>query len=61
MNGFYGTKLDMLLSGSGVEMLIITAAWTEMWSIDRTAHYAADARLPRRRCPDGTSTINDQR
>jgi len=42
MNGFYDTRLDILLRGLGVETLIITGAWTNM-SIEHTARHAADA------------------
>src|SRR4051795_10785845 len=35
MNGFYETRLDILLRGLGVETLIITGAWTNM-SIEHT-------------------------
>ena len=41
MNGFYETRLDILLRGLGVETLIITGAWTNM-SIEHTARHAAD-------------------
>jgi len=42
MNGFYDTRLDILLRGLGVETLVITGAWTNM-SIEHTARHAADA------------------
>ena len=42
MNGFYNTRLDILLRGLGAETLIITGAWTNM-SIEHTARHAADA------------------
>ena len=41
MNGFYDTRLDILLRGLGVETLIITGAWTNM-SIEHTARTGAD-------------------
>ena len=41
MNGFYDTKLDILLRGLGAETLIITGAWTNM-SIEHTARTGAD-------------------
>jgi len=41
MNGFYETRLDILLRGLGVETLIITGAWTNM-SIEHTARTGAD-------------------
>src|SRR3954454_21000837 len=42
MNGFFETRLDILLRGLGVETLIISGAWTNM-SIEHTARHAADA------------------
>jgi gluconolactonase len=42
MNGFYETRLDILLRGLGVETLIVSGAWTNM-SIEHTARHAADA------------------
>jgi len=41
MNGFYETRLDILLRGLGVETLIIAGAWTNM-SIEHTARTGAD-------------------
>lgn len=41
MNGFYDTRLDILLRGLGCETLIITGAWTNM-SIEHTARTGAD-------------------
>jgi gluconolactonase len=59
MNGFYETRLDILLRGLGVETLIITGAWTNM-SIEHTARHAADAGYRAVVASDGTSTINDE-
>jgi len=59
MNGFYDTKLDILLRGLGVETLIITGAWTNM-SIEHTARHAADAGYRAVVASDGTSTVNDE-
>jgi gluconolactonase len=59
MNGFYDTKLDILLRGFGVETLIITGAWTNM-SIEHTARHAADAGYRAVVASDGTSTVNDE-
>src|SRR6478736_5669828 len=42
MNGYYETRLDILLRGLGAETLVITGAWTNM-SIEHTARHAADA------------------
>ena len=58
MNGFYDTKLDILLRGFGVETLIITGAWTNM-SIEHTARHGADAGYRMVVASDGTSTVDD--
>src|SRR3989449_6229645 len=59
MNGFYDTRLDVLLRGLGVETLIITGAWTNM-SIEHTARHAADAGYRAVVASDGTSTVDDE-
>ena len=59
MNGFYNTRLDILLRGLGVETLIITGAWTNM-SIEHTARHAADAGYRAVVASDGTSTVDDE-
>jgi gluconolactonase len=59
MNGFYDTRLDILLRGLGVETLIVTGAWTNM-SIEHTARHAADAGYRAVVASDGTSTINEE-
>jgi gluconolactonase len=59
MNGFYDTRLDILLRGLGVETLIITGAWTNM-SIEHSARHAADAGYRAVVASDGTSTVNDE-
>ena len=59
MNGFYETRLDILLRGLGVETLIITGAWTNM-SIEHTARHAADAGYRAIVPSDGTSTVSDE-
>jgi gluconolactonase len=59
MNGFYDTRLDILLRGLGVETLIITGAWTNM-SIEHTARHAADAGYRAVVASDGTSTVDDE-
>ena len=41
MNGFYDTRLDILLRGLGAETVVITGAWTNM-SIEHTARTGAD-------------------
>ncbi len=59
MNGFYDTRLDILLRGLGVETLVITGAWTNM-SIEHTARHGADAGYRVVVASDGTSTVNDE-
>jgi len=59
MNGFYETRLDILLRGLGVETLIVTGAWTNM-SIEHTARHAADAGYRAVVPSDGTSTVSDE-
>jgi gluconolactonase len=58
MNGFYETRLDILLRGLGVEQLIVTGAWTNM-SIEHTARHGADAGYQVVVASDGTSTTGD--
>jgi len=58
MNGFFGTKLEILLHGLGVETVIITGAWTNM-SVEHSARHAADAGFRVLVATDGTSTVND--
>jgi gluconolactonase len=59
MNGFYETRLDILLRGLGAETLIITGAWTNM-SIEHTARHGADAGYRVVVASDGTSTVSDE-
>jgi ureidoacrylate peracid hydrolase len=59
MNGFYDTRLDILLRGLGVETLVITGAWTNM-SIEHTARHAADAGYRAVVASDGTSTTGEE-
>ena len=59
MNGFYDTRLDILLRGLGAEQLIITGAWTNM-SIEHTARHGADAGYEVVVASDGTSTTGDE-
>jgi gluconolactonase len=59
MNGFYDTKLDILLRGVEAETLIITGAWTNM-SIEHTARHAADAGYRAVVASDGTSTTGPE-
>jgi gluconolactonase len=58
MNGFFGTKLEILLRGLGVETVIITGAWTNM-SVEHSARHAADAGFEVFVATDGTSTVSD--
>jgi gluconolactonase len=59
MNAFHDTHLDTVLRGLGVEMLVITGAWTNM-SIEHTARHGADAGYEIVIASDGTSTIDDE-
>jgi gluconolactonase len=59
MNGFYETRLDILLRGLGAEQLVITGAWTNM-SIEHTARHGADAGYEVVVASDGTSTTGDE-
>ena len=59
MNGFYNTRLDILLRGLGVETLIISGAWTNM-SIEHTARHGADAGYEVVVASDGTSTTGEE-
>ncbi len=58
MNGFYDTRLDILLRGLGAETIIVTGAWTNM-SIEHTARHGADAGYEVVVASDGTSTTGD--
>jgi gluconolactonase len=59
MNGFYDTRLDILLRGLGVETIVVTGAWTNM-SIEHTARHGADAGYEVVVASDGTSTTGDE-
>ncbi len=58
MNGFFDTRLDILLRGLGAETIMITGAWTNM-SIEHTARHGADAGYDVLVASDGTSTTGD--
>lgn len=58
MNGFFDTRLDILLRGLGTETIIVTGAWTNM-SIEHTARHGADAGYEVLVASDGTSTTGD--
>jgi gluconolactonase len=59
MNGFYNTRLDILLRGLGAETIVITGAWTNM-SIEHTARHGADAGYEVFVVSDGTSTTGEE-
>jgi gluconolactonase len=59
MNGFYETRLDILLRGLGVDTILVTGAWTNM-SIEHTARHGADAGYEVFVASDGTSTTGDE-
>jgi gluconolactonase len=59
MNGFYETRLDILLKGLGADTILITGAWTNM-SIEHTARHGADAGYEVVVASDGTSTISEE-
>ena len=59
MNGFYETRLDILLRGLGADTIIVSGAWTNM-SIEHTARHAADAGYRAVVPSDGTSTVDDE-
>jgi gluconolactonase len=59
MNGFYETRLDILLRGLGVDTIIVSGAWTNM-SIEHTARHGADAGYEVIVPSDGTSTTGDE-
>jgi gluconolactonase len=59
MNGFYETRLDILLRGLGAETIVITGAWTNM-SIEHTARHGADAGYEVIVASDGTSTTGEE-
>ena len=59
MNGFYETRLDILLRGLGAETILITGAWTNM-SIEHTARHGADAGYEVVVPSDGTSTTGEE-
>src|SRR5690242_10260854 len=59
MNGFYETRLDILLRGLGADTIIVSGAWTNM-SIEHTARHGADAGYEVVVASDGTSTTGDE-
>ena len=59
MNGFYDTRLDILLRGLGADTIIVSGAWTNR-SIEHTARHGADAGYEVVVPSDGTSTTGDE-
>ncbi len=59
MNGFYETRLDILLRGLGADTIIVSGAWTNM-SIEHTARHGADAGYEVVVPSDGTSTTGEE-
>jgi gluconolactonase len=59
MNGFYETRLDILLRGLRADTIIVSGAWTNM-SIEHTARHGADAGYEVVVPSDGTSTTGDE-
>jgi gluconolactonase len=59
MNGFFDTRLDILLRGLGADTIVITGAWTNM-SIEHTSRHGADAGYEVIVVSDGTSTTGEE-
>jgi gluconolactonase len=59
MNGFYETRLEILLRGLDVDSLVIAGCYTNM-SIEHTARHGADAGYAITVVSDGTSTTSDE-
>ena len=59
MNGFHGTNLETILTGLGIDTIVISGAWTN-FSVEHTARHGADAGYRAIVVTDGTSTINDE-
>ena len=59
MNGFYETRLDILLRGLAADTIIVSGAWTNM-SIEHTARHGADAGYEVVVASDGTSTTGEE-
>lgn len=58
MNGFFQTRLDILLRGLGIDTLVISGCYTNL-SIEHTARHGADAGYEVVIASDGTSTTSD--
>jgi len=59
MNGFYGTRLDPLLRGLGIDTLVIAGCYTNL-SVEHSARHGADAGYRIAVVSDGTSTTSDE-
>src|SRR3982751_3440262 len=59
MNGFYETRLDILLRRLGADTIIVSGAWTHM-AVEHTARHGADAGYEVVGPSDGTSTTGDE-
>jgi gluconolactonase len=59
MNGFFDTRLDILLRGLEAQTIVVTGAWTNM-SIEHTARHGADAGYEVVVASDGTSTTGEE-
>jgi gluconolactonase len=57
MNGWEGTKLELLVKGFGRDTIIVTGAWTNM-SVEHTARTGADKGYYMIVAEDGCSTMN---
>lgn len=57
MNAFHDTHLNTILTGLGVDTVVISGAWTN-FSIEHTARHAADLGYRAVVLTDGTSTVN---
>src|SRR5207253_3513873 len=57
MSAWEGTRLEVLLSGLGVDTIVVTGAWTNM-SVEHTARTGADKGYTMIVPEDGCSTMN---
>ena len=59
MNGFYGTRLEPLLRGAGIDTIIVAGALTNL-SIEHTSRHGADAGFRVIVPSDGTCSFDDE-
>jgi gluconolactonase len=59
MNAFYGTRLETLLQGLGIQTLVLCGGWTN-FSVEHTARHGADAGYEVIVATDGTATIDEE-